>query len=198
MENDVDMIKDFASFLYNQLDIESFGSVETHIDQFSNVMRHLDNEHQVLKNELNEQFFSHQNQIVKYVQDTLRIKNLLMCQSVPVLEQARMNIYQAIESKLESYCLDKAERMLNQIDKANASCVDRIKTMIKLKINRLQNYVNIWNEFDDTCKNLDILFDKHTAPFICPLQVCSKKFFFFNLNYHNLYNSIFLQLIRLI
>ncbi|RNA33614.1 hypothetical protein BpHYR1_000129 [Brachionus plicatilis] len=170
MQNDADMIKDFESYLYNVLDVSSFGQVEAHLDQLAKMMRHLNDEYHVLKNELDKQFFDDQNQMVKFVQDTLCMKNLLMCQSVSVLERAIATILESVQGQLDHQSCVKVKRMLQQIQRANGSMINTVKTMLKQSISRMQNNVHIWNEFDDVCKQLDTIFSKHTTPFVCSLQ----------------------------
>ena len=166
------MIKDLASLLYNALDLDTFAVVEEHIDQVRNIMVNLEDEYSVLTHKITEQFFEHQNEIAKYVQGTLVVKNLCMSQCVHVLDQAYKNILELIESNLiDQICLDKSKKMLSQIEKNNSLCIDRIKTMIKQKINRLHDYVNIWNELEQIVKHLDQTFDNYKHPFVCSIQV---------------------------
>lgn len=172
MTSQIDMIKDLTSLLYNALDLDTFAVAEERIDQVRSILVSLDDEYAALTHKITEQFYEHQDEIAKYVQGTLVVKNLCMSQCVHVLDQAYKSLFELVESSLlDQICLDKAKIMLRQIQTSSLMCVDRIKTTIKLKINRLHAFLNIWNEFEQICRHLDTTFDKHTHPFVCSIQV---------------------------
>ncbi|CAF0902057.1 unnamed protein product [Brachionus calyciflorus] len=176
MENDIQQetneIKDFLNFLYIILDVRTYTDAKSLIGDFLKVRNYLFAQREFIQTD-NHINFKNKNEIISFLKDNLRIKQLLFCQSLGLFEQFRIKLFELLDKSVSDNNLDKCTKLFNKIRINYLTRLENLKAILKLKITRLEKSVNIWNEFENTCSKLENIFGINQTLKACSLDVSS-------------------------